>query len=140
MDWDVIWCERDWMAKYYDLVHFEQWQRVNHYRNQRELCRKDLMYRNVKKYKRRLEREKRYDEAAEFDFCPSTFVLPEDYAMFVEEFKRRSGLVWIMKPVGRAQGKGIFLFKKLSEISAWKRVSCCFFIIETRLTASRMSY
>ena len=28
MDWDVIWCERDWMARYYDLVHFESWQRV----------------------------------------------------------------------------------------------------------------
>ena len=28
MDWDVIWCERDWMARYYDVVHFESWQRV----------------------------------------------------------------------------------------------------------------
>ena len=28
--------------------------------------------------------------------------------------------VWIMKPVGRAQGKGIFLFNKLSQISEWK--------------------
>ena len=25
-----------------------------------------------------------------------------------------------MKPIGRAQGKGIFLFKKLSEISKWR--------------------
>ena len=43
MDWDTIWCERDWMFKFYDHVHLESWQRVNHYRNQRELCRKDLM-------------------------------------------------------------------------------------------------
>ena len=29
--------------------------------------------------------------------------------------------MWIMKPVGRAQGKGIFLFSKLSQISDWKK-------------------
>jgi len=38
---------------------------------------------------------------------------------FVEEFKKVGG-VWIMKPIGAAQGKGIFLFAKLSEISEWR--------------------
>jgi hypothetical protein len=27
--------------------------------------------------------------------------------------------VWIMKPTGKSQGKGIFLFNKLSQISQW---------------------
>ncbi|PNG99127.1 putative tubulin polyglutamylase TTLL9, partial [Tetrabaena socialis] len=45
---------------------------------------------------------------------------PSEYRMFVEEFKR-SGGVWIMKPTGRAQGQGIFLFNKLSQISDWRR-------------------
>ena len=31
------------------------------------------------------------------------------------------GGVWIMKPIGKAQGKGIFLFNKLSQISDWKK-------------------
>jgi tubulin polyglutamylase TTLL9 len=35
----------------------------------------------------------------------------------------QSGAVWIMKPIGRAQGKGIFLFNKLSQISDWKKGS-----------------
>jgi tubulin polyglutamylase TTLL9 len=39
--------------------------------------------------------------------------------MFVEEFKK-SGGIWIMKPIGSAQGKGIFLFTRLSEISEWR--------------------
>lgn len=120
MDWDIHWCERDWMAEWYDKVHLEPWQRVNHYRNGRELCRKDLMFRNIKKFKRKLLREKNYARAAQFDFVPSTFILPNDYAMFVEEFKHRPSLTWIMKPIGKAQGKGIFLFKKLSEISEWR--------------------
>lgn len=41
--------------------------------------------------------------------------------MFVEEFKRSPGAVWIMKPIGKAQGRGIFLFNKLSQISEWKK-------------------
>ena len=39
--------------------------------------------------------------------------------MFVEEFKKNAG-IWIMKPIGAAQGKGIFLFTRLSEISEWE--------------------
>jgi tubulin polyglutamylase TTLL9 len=42
--------------------------------------------------------------------------------MFVEEFKRKPGTIWIMKPAGRAQGKGIFLFKDLKDITEWKKV------------------
>jgi tubulin polyglutamylase TTLL9 len=66
-----------------------------------------------------LEKEGCLDEATQYDFFPITFVLPREYAMFVEEFKRVGG-IWIMKPIGSAQGKGIFLFTKLSEISGWK--------------------
>ena len=64
----------------------------------------------------------RTEAATKFDFCPATYVLPGDYALFVEEFKRHSGsgAVWIMKPIGKAQGKGIFLFHRLSQISQWK--------------------
>ena len=42
--------------------------------------------------------------------------------MFVEEFKRKPGTIWIMKPAGRAQGKGIFLFNELKDITEWKKV------------------
>jgi len=46
--------------------------------------------------------------------------LPKEYSIFVEEFKKNAGIVWIMKPIARSQGKGIFLFNKLSQISVWK--------------------
>ena len=100
-------------------MHLESWQRLNHYRNGRELCRKDLMAKNMKKRRRALEKEGRLQEAELYNFIPTTFVLPKEYSLFVEEFKKAGG-VWIMKPIGSAQGKGIFLFSKLSEISEWK--------------------
>ena len=43
-------------------------------------------------------------------------MVPQEYGLFYEEFKRQPNNTWIMKPVGRAQGKGIFLFAKLSQI------------------------
>ena len=78
-------------------------QRVNHFRNHYELTRKDLMVKNLKRMKRQLERDDRGAEAAQYDFFPVTFILPNDYNMFVEEFKRMPGTTWIAKPVGKAQ-------------------------------------
>ena len=34
-----------------------------------------------------------------------------------------------MKPAARAQGKGIFLFRKLQDITAWRRVRTIDFIL-----------
>jgi tubulin polyglutamylase TTLL9 len=117
--WDFVWADREWVYSVFDKVHMENWQRVNHFRNGKELCRKDLMAKNIKKKRRTLEKEGKYDEALAYDFIPMTFMLPREYSMFVEKFKEVGG-VWIMKPIGSAQGKGIFMFSRLSEISEWR--------------------
>ena len=59
------------------------------------------MVKNLKKHKKQLEREGKGSEAATFDFFPLTYNLPSDYSLFVEEFKR-TGNVWIMKPIGKS--------------------------------------
>jgi len=46
-------------------------------------------------------------------------MLPADYSIFVEEFKRNPNAMWIMKPTGKSQGKGIFIINKLSQIKKW---------------------
>ncbi len=118
-DWDFVWADREWVYAAFDKLHLEHWQRLNHYRNGRELCRKDLMAKNMKRRRRALEKEGRLEEAQSYDFIPTSFVIPREYSMFVEEFKKQGG-IWIMKPIGGAQGRGIFLFTRLSEISDWK--------------------
>jgi tubulin polyglutamylase TTLL9 len=87
----------------------------------KKLTRKDLLVKNVKRMIRTVEKEYGKQEAAKFDFISTSYVLPQEHALFQEEFKRNSGKVWIMKPVGKAQGKGIFLINKLSQISNWKK-------------------
>ena len=49
-----------------------------------QMCRKDLLAKNIKRHKRQLEKDGRLDEAARYDFIPITFILPGDYALFVE--------------------------------------------------------
>jgi len=111
-DWDLLWEERDVIGQVLHHQHLQPNQRVNHYRNHYELTRKDLMVKNLKRHKKQLEKEGKYEDAQAYGFFPTTYNLPSDYSIFVEEFKKTGG-VWIMKPVGKSQGKGIFLLNKL---------------------------
>lgn len=84
------------------------------------------MVKNIKRYRRDLEKEQSHlaekDEQGKFlhlDIFPTTFVFPENYSIFVEEFKRNPNTMWIMKPVGGAQGSGIFLVNKLQQLKRW---------------------
>ncbi|RLN61866.1 hypothetical protein BBJ29_004228 [Phytophthora kernoviae] len=121
LDWDLHWSDVGWVREHLDaFTPLQDHQRINHFQNHYELTRKDLLVKNLKRVKRQLERSGD-PEAELYDFWTATFVLPHEYGMFVEEFKRTAGGRWIMKPVGKAQGRGIFLFEKLSDISEWKR-------------------
>ncbi|CAN2389900.1 ligase activity, partial [Pristimantis euphronides] len=95
--------------------------RICHFRNQYELTRKNFMVKNLKRFRKQLERESDRFDAEKCDFFPKTFELPLEYHLFVEEFRRNPGITWIMKPVARSQGKGIFLFRKLKDITDWKK-------------------
>lgn len=37
MDWDIHWAEREWVYEVFDHIHLDSWQRVNHFRNGREV-------------------------------------------------------------------------------------------------------
>ena len=160
-NWDIMWNDKDIMFDVFDNKHLESNQRVNHFRNCRELCRKDLLIKNLKRVRRQIQKTNRTrknqqniagttyggsnssntsingegessiqneegDNAlADYNFWPTSFFLPADYALFSEEFKKKAlnNNIWIMKPIGKAQGKGIFIFSKLSQISKWKSES-----------------
>eukprot|EP01029_Cantina_marsupialis_P007224 TRINITY_DN1799_c0_g2_i1.p1 TRINITY_DN1799_c0_g2~~TRINITY_DN1799_c0_g2_i1.p1 ORF type:complete len:414 (+),score=111.55 TRINITY_DN1799_c0_g2_i1:66-1307(+) len=120
-DWDFNWADTAWIREFLDHMHLDEHQRINHFRNFRELTRKDLLVKNVKRMRKQLARSGNSSEASLYNFVPESFVLPSEYGIFVEAFKRTPGVVWIMKPIGRAQGKGIFLITKLSQIKEWKK-------------------
>mmetsp|Transcript_53274 Transcript_53274/g.126801 ORF Transcript_53274/g.126801 Transcript_53274/m.126801 type:complete len:433 (+) Transcript_53274:86-1384(+) len=120
-EFDFVWADVPWMREHFDGLRLEEQQRVNHFRNHYELTRKDLMVKNLKRMRKQLEREDKHAEALQYDFFPVTFILPSEYHMFVEDFKRFPDATWIAKPVGRAQGRGIFLFNDLGSLQQWKK-------------------
>lgn len=73
------------------------------------------MVKNIKRYKREQDKERETRERPQFnlEFVPVTFVLPADYNLFAEEYRRCPTCTWIMKPCGRSQGSGIFLVTKV---------------------------
>ena len=88
---------------------------ICHFPNHYELTRKDLMVKNMKRYIKEQQREGNVVQ----DFVPVTYLLPADYSLFVEEFRRSPNAMWIMKPSNAAQGKGIFIVNKLQQIKKW---------------------
>jgi len=62
------------------------------------------MVKNFKRMISNLRREDRASEAAQYDFFPVTYLLPMEYGVFVEDFKRQADKpIWIAKPTGKAQ-------------------------------------
>lgn len=125
-DWDFIWADKDWIRMHFDECrhHLSATARVNHFRNHYELTRKDHMVKNLKRMVSNLRREDKAAEAAMYDFFPVTYQLPMEYGVFVEDFKRQADRpIWIAKPTGKAQGKGIFLFTDIREVKLWRKAA-----------------
>jgi tubulin polyglutamylase TTLL2 len=52
-----------------------------------------------------------------YDFTPTTFILPNEYKKFVEEFGKSDGKqIWICKPADLSRGRGIVLIKEIGEL------------------------
>ncbi len=102
---------------------------INHFPNHYELTRKDLMVKNIKRYKKETDKMDLLDGGGQsttprksiMDHLPQTYSLPADYSLFVEEYKKAPNSLWIMKPSSKAQGKGVFIVTKLSQIKKWAK-------------------
>jgi tubulin polyglutamylase TTLL1 len=67
------------------------------------------MVKNIKRYRKDMEKENNpiaeKDEQGNYtymDIVPNTYILPGDYTIFVEEFRRNPNITWIMKPSSKA--------------------------------------
>lgn len=119
--WDLLYADVGWIHEHVAAkagARMAEHQRVNHFANHAELTRKDLMAKNLNRAKRQAMKSGGADAARAFDILPQTFVMPQEALMMKRAFKDSGGL-WIMKPIGRAQGKGIFVVSKVSQINKW---------------------
>ena len=111
-DWNVYWAN-PWTVKQIfnpeTGFRLNETQLLNHFPNHLELTRKDLMVKNIKRFRREMEKEgnplAEKDDKGDFlymEIVPMTYLLPGDYTIFVEEFRRKPDEMWIMKPTARA--------------------------------------
>ena len=99
-DWNFFWtsvCTTHRIFNVENGIRLNDNQIINHFPNHYELTRKDLMVKNLKRYKKELERvnSERAAElgcaAADLDLecMPTTFILPNDFSLFAEEFRKQ---------------------------------------------------
>lgn len=137
-DWNIYWSNTFNCRSLFNSEHgcrFNDHQLINHFPNHYELVRKDLLFKNIKRYRKDLERENNplakkveiklpnsytISRYLYLDFIPTTYVLPMDYNNFVEEYRKSPQTTWILKPCAKSQGAGIFLINKLSKLKKWR--------------------
>lgn len=129
-DWNFLWATVGTIRSMFQTdsnggYRLNDDQIVNHFPNHYELTRKDLMVKNLKRYRLKLERDG--SELAEksgggggnykhLDFFPATYSMPSEGHLLLDEFKRNLNHIWIAKPNGKSQGKGVFMIHKMNQL------------------------
>ncbi|XP_046419628.1 probable tubulin polyglutamylase TTLL2 [Neodiprion fabricii] len=107
--WNLWWRSGGFPSNHYKTLL--PWQFTNHIPKGSSICRKDNLVRHLKCMK------KIYGSI--YDFSPLGYNLPLEYTKLAADCSRyeKDDRVWICKPVGQSQGRGIFLFRKLSDLT-----------------------
>ena len=104
----VVWIDRSFNDNIFLTI--QPWQRINHFPGMTNICKKASMARNLELMKKEFPRE--------YSLYPTTYVIPQNMSTFKSLFapSGRSKSVYIIKPSGGAQGKGIFLTRKIEDL------------------------
>ncbi|XP_043270520.1 probable tubulin polyglutamylase TTLL2 isoform X2 [Venturia canescens] len=107
--WNLWWRSGGFPSSHYKSLL--PWQFINRIPKGSSICRKDNLVRHLKCMK------KVYGSI--YDISPLGYNLPSEYTKLAADCSRfeKDERVWICKPVGQSQGRGIFLFRKLSDLS-----------------------
>lgn len=94
------------------LREMNSYQRINHFPGIWQLGRKDNLWRNMLKMRRKFGKQ--------YEFCPYTYLLPEDYSRFQTDREENQKALWILKPAALSCGRGIKVLTSKSKVSSKK--------------------
>ncbi|NXC29424.1 TTL13 polyglutamylase, partial [Campylorhamphus procurvoides] len=119
-EWTVCWT--DGSVSLERLMEMKRFQKINHFPGMIELCRKDLLARNLNRMLRLFPKE--------YIFFPRTWCLPADYGDFNAYRSMRKTRTFICKPDNSCQGRGIFITHHPEDIKHGERMICQQYISE----------
>ena len=105
-DWNIMWVGTN--AKPYLYQGLNEFQKINHFPHSNEVTRKDKLCENIVKMQETHGKDL-------YNIIPDTYILPDEFADFYNDFKRNKGK-WIIKPVASSQGRGIYIVDNLNEV------------------------
>ncbi|VFV40748.1 tubulin polyglutamylase ttll13 [Lynx pardinus] len=113
-EWTVYWT--DCSVSLERVMDMKRFQKINHFPGMTEICRKDLLARNLNRM------QKLYP--TEYNIFPRTWCLPADYGDFQSYGRQRKTRTYICKPDSGCQGRGIFITRSPREIKPGEHMIC----------------
>ncbi|XP_012256315.2 tubulin polyglutamylase TTLL13-like isoform X2 [Athalia rosae] len=112
--WNLYWT--DLSISIERAKDMKRFQKVNHFPGMTEICRKDLLARNLNRMLRLFPKD--------YNFFPKTWCLPADHGEAIAYAKLRKAKTFIVKPDTGCQGRGIYLTKNLKDVKPYDRMIC----------------
>ncbi|KAM5206892.1 LOW QUALITY PROTEIN: tubulin polyglutamylase TTLL13 [Hipposideros larvatus] len=113
-EWTVYWT--DFSVSLERVMDMKRFQKINHFPGMTEICRKDLLARNLTRM------QKLYP--VEYNIFPRTWCLPADYGDFQSYGRQRKTRAYICKPDSGCQGRGIFITRNPRDIKPGEHMIC----------------
>ncbi|KAL1778848.1 tubulin polyglutamylase TTLL6 [Sigmodon hispidus] len=102
------------------VMEMKSYQKINHFPGMSEICRKDLLARNMSRMLKLFPKD--------FHFFPRTWCLPADWGDLQTYSRSRKNKTYICKPDSGCQGRGIFITRTVKEIKPGEDMICQLYI------------
>lgn len=116
--WNIYWTDSVFGVEC--CRNMRRFQKTNHFPGMIEICRKDLLARNLNRMLKAFPHD--------YQIFPKTWCLPADSAAALKFERAHRNCTYILKPDQGAQGRGIWLTKSLKEINLGERMICQLYI------------
>ncbi|XP_069015902.1 tubulin polyglutamylase ttll6 [Embiotoca jacksoni] len=117
-DWTLFWT--DFSVSLDRVKDMKRYQKINHFPGMSEICRKDLLARNMNRMLKLFPKD--------YNIFPQTWCLPADYSDFQAYTRAKKSKTYICKPDTGCQGKGIFITKSIKDIPPGEHMICQVYI------------
>ncbi|XP_045558444.1 tubulin polyglutamylase ttll6 isoform X3 [Salmo salar] len=113
-DWTLFWT--DCSVSLDRVMDMKRYQKINHFPGMSEICRKDLLARNMNRMLKLFPKD--------YNIFPRTWCLPADYSDFQAYTRSKKHKTFICKPDSGCQGRGILLTKSSKDIRPGEHMIC----------------